>query len=118
MKEKFEYCRDVSVCYDKNDVSIKVVVSVGKDYKTQIGKPLENFGYIEIESVRIDDKEKCFWDNLNFFLKAPKSDIEKECKSELIRKELFYKDIFKDLNGMLKDLVEAGYLTKECKKDY
>lgn len=118
MKTKNEYYKDVVLYHDKNDVSIKVTVSVGKDYETQIGKPLENFGYIEIESVRIDDKEKCFWDNLNFFLKAPKADIEKECKSELIRKELFYKGIFKDLNDMLKDLLKAGYLTKECKKDY
>ena len=97
---------------------IKVNVSISKDFKTLVGTKTENWGYIEISSSNTNEYKVCFWDNMNFFLKAPKADIKEHCKQELIDKGFYYKGFFKDLQNMINELVEAGYLTRDCKKDY
>lgn len=110
--------KSIELYHEKDGVVIKVNVSINKDFKTNLGTNLHNWGYIEVSSTSIDEKEQCFWDNMNFFLKAPKNLIKKECKKELIDKGFYYKGFFKDLQNMIDELVDAGYLTRDCKKDY
>ena len=110
--KSIESYRDTKFC------TIKLNVSLSKDFKSNLGTRLENWGYIQVESPRLDDKEICFWDNMNFFLKAPKNKIKKDCKHELINKGLYYNGFFKDLQNMIDEMVNAGYLTRDCKKDY
>lgn len=101
-----------------NSCLLKISVSIGNDFKTLVGTKLENWGYIEITSCCTREKTNCFWDNLNFFLKASKSEIKEQCENELINKGFYYKGFFKDLQKMIDELVDAGYLTRDCKKDY
>ena len=110
--------KSIELYHEKDGVAIKVNINIGNDFKTSVGTNLENFGHIEVSSVLIYEKNKCFWDNMNFFLKAPKDLIKKECKQELIDKGFYYKGFFKDLQNMISELVDAGYLTRDCKKDY
>lgn len=110
--------KSIELYHEKDGVAIKINVSISKDFKTSIGTNLENWGHIEVSSTSTDENEKCFWDNMNFFLKAPKDLIKKDCKKELIDKGLYYKGFFKDLQNVFDELVDAGYLTRNCKKDY
>ena len=110
--------KSIELYHEKDGVAIKVNINIGNDFKASIGTNLENCGYIEVSSTSTDENEKCFWDNMNFFLKAPKDLIKKDCKKELIDKGLYYKDFFKDLQNVFDELVDAGYLTRNCKKDY
>lgn len=110
--------KSIESYHENNGVYIKVNVSITKDFKTNLGTRLQNWGYIEVSSISIDEKDKCFWDNMNFFLKAPKADMIKECKQELIDKGFYYNDFFKDLQNMIDELVDAGFLTRDCEKDY
>lgn len=101
-----------------NDISITIEVDVNKDFSKITEGLFINSGFIQIESIYLTNKKYCFWDNLNFFLKASEKEIKKECKEELIQKNLYYKGIFKDIQKSLKQFIELGYLTKNCKKDY
>lgn len=112
------YDKSIELYHDTETCIIKINVSLSKDFKSNLGTRLENWGYIQVESPRLDDKGICFWDNINFFLKAPKEDIKKECKQELIDKGLHYKGIFSDIQDMINELIFAGYLTRDCEKDY
>lgn len=112
------YDKSIELYHDTPNCVIKVNISIDKDFKPNIGTRLENFGYIQVESPRIDDGEICLWDNINFFLKAPEVLIKADCKRELTTKGLYYKGFFKDLQKMINELVDAGYLTRDCKKDY
>ena len=114
------YDKSIELYHDNPPTNcvVKINVSIGKDFKTNVGTKLENWGFIEISSSVIDENRQCFWDNMDFFLKAPKADIRKECKQELIDKEFYYKGFFKDLQKMIDELVDVGYLTRDCKKDY
>ena len=104
--------------FSNNDISITIEVDVNKDFSKITEGVFINSGFIQIESIYLTNKECCFWGNLNFFLKASKKEIKKECKEELLQKNLYYKDIFKDIRKSLKQFIELGYLTKNCKKDY
>lgn len=110
--------KSIELYHDTETCIIKLNVSISKDFKSNLGTRLENWGYIQIESPHLDNKESCFWDNMNFFLKAPKDLIKKQCKNELIDKGFYYKGFFKDLQKMINELVDAGYLTRDCEKDY
>ena len=112
------YDKSIELYHENNSVAIKVNVSIGKDFKSNLGTRLQNWGYIEVSSILIDESNQCFWDNMNFFLKAPKVLIKADCKHELTTKGLYYKGFFKDLQKMINELVDAGYLTRDCKKDY
>lgn len=74
-------------------------------------KPMkELIGHVEIRSVLLSQKEYCFWDNLSFFISTDKSEFKKECKKELIKKDLHEKGIFKTIKKLLKELTKSGYI--------
>lgn len=112
------YDKSIELYHEKNGIVINININIGNDFKTNIGSKLQNWGCIEVSSASIYQKDKCFWDNMNFFLKAPKDLIRKECKNELIDKGFYYKGFFKDLQNMINELVDAGYLTRDFEKDY
>lgn len=88
-----------------------VHVSITDDFKSRVGTNLENFGYLEIKCVSIDDKKDViFWDNLNFFLHGSMEEIKKECKEEMKEKLYYDKKLLKNIKKHLKYMKKNGYL--------
>lgn len=82
------------------DIWVELQIDVDSNFK-----PSEyNFGEIKIESIYLNNQEKCSWDNLDFFFENSKSEIKKECKEELINKGLHCKGVF----TAIKELVEEA----------
>lgn len=104
----------ISVYVGDDIAQIEIKVALADDFKSNLGTNLENFGWIEISHVNKSTEHlgRVFWDNINFFIQSPKSELNKECQQELEFKGLYYKGIYKDIKRGLEDLVKAGYLKK------
>lgn len=92
------------------NTAVELRVALTDDFESTVGENLENFGDITISSTGLDNKEECFWDNLNFFLNATNKEIKRECKQELEDKGLFEPGIFKLIKEMVKPFVKRGFL--------
>ena len=103
-----------SKVYDVYIENINIKLSVDLD---DFSSPNNNSGYIEITSVNTSNKNSCFWDNLDFFIYNNKKTIKKECKQELIDKNLYVKEIFKAIETLINAAILENMLTKINKND-
>ena len=103
-----------SKIYDIYIEDINVKLSIDLD---EFSNPNDNEGYIEITSVNISNKNSCFWDNLDFFIYNKKKTIKKECKQELIDKNLYVKEIFKAIEKLINVAISEKMLIKTNKYD-
>ena len=94
------------------EVNIKLLVDLD-----DFSNSNDNNGYIEITSVMNSNKNSCFWDNLDFFIYNNKKIIKKECKQELIDKNLYVKEIFKAIETLINTAISEKMLTKTNKND-
>ena len=80
MKDKIN--TNIQLYLDEVELNISV-----KDDLTghKENEPLHNFGYIQVSTGHIDNKD-CFWDNVFFFVSAGKKEFKEECKKELREK--------------------------------
>ena len=101
-----------SKIYDIYIEDINVKLSIDLD---EFSNPNDNEGYIEITSVNISNKNSCFWDNLDFFIYNNKKTIKKECKQELIDKNLYVKEIFKAIEKLINVAISEKMLIKTNK---
>ena len=90
------------ITLSKQLVNVWVSIEIYTDENLKVSD--YNFGSVNVESIFSDKKEKCNWDNLDFFFENSKSDIKKECKQELIDKGLHEKGIF----SAIKELTEEA----------
>lgn len=90
--------------------AVELRVSISDDFESEVGRRLENFGDITISSTSLENKEDCFWDNLDFFINATTKELKDECKKELTDKNLFEPGIFKLIKDMLKPFVKREFL--------
>ena len=100
--------------YDVYIEDINVKLSIDLD---DFSNSKDNNGYIEITSVMNSNKNSCFWDNLDFFIYNNKKTIKKECKQELIDKNLYVKEIFKAIENLINAAILENMLTKINKND-
>lgn len=100
--------------YDVYIEDINVKLSIDLD---DFSNSKDNNGYIEITSVMNSNKNSCFWDNLDFFIYNNKKTIKKECKQELIDKNLYVKEIFKAIETLINTAISEKMLTKTNKND-
>ena len=103
-----------SKIYDIDIEDINVKLSIDLD---DFSNPNNNSGYIEITSVITSNKNSCFWDNLDFFIYNNKKTIKKECKQELIDKNLYVKEIFKVIENLINTAISEKMLIKTNKYD-
>ena len=103
-----------SKIYDIDIEDINVKLSIDLD---DFSNPNNNSGYIEITSVITSNKNSCFWDNLDFFIYNNKKTIKKECKQELIDKNLYVKEIFKVIENLINTAISEKMLIKTNKND-
>ena len=98
-----------SKIYDIDIEDINVKLSIDLD---EFSNPNDNEGYIEITSINASNKNFCFWDNLDFFIYNNKKTIKKECKQELIDKNLYVKEIFKAIEKLINVAISEKILFK------
>ena len=103
-----------SKIYDIYIEDINVKLSIDLD---EFSNPNDNEGYIEITSNINSNKNYCFWDNLDFFIYNNKKTIKKECKQELIDKNLYVKEIFKAIENLINVAISEKMLIKTNKYD-
>lgn len=104
-----------SKIYDIDIEDINVKLSIDLD---EFSNPKNNEGYIEITSINAANKNSCFWDNLDFFIYNNNIKIiKKECKQELIDKNLYVKKIFKAIENLINTAILENMLTKINKND-
>ena len=103
-----------SKIYDIDIEDINVQLFIDLD---DFSNPNNNSGYIEITSVITSNKNSCFWDNLDFFIYNNKKTIKKECKQELIDKNLYVKKIFKAIEKLINVAISEKMLIKTNKND-
>ena len=103
-----------SKLYDIDIEDINIKLSIDLD---DFSNPNNNSGYIEITSVITSNKNSCFWDNLDFFIYNNKKAIKKECKQELIDKNLYVKQIFKAIENLINVAISENMLIKTNKND-
>ena len=103
-----------SKIYDIDIEDINVKLSIDLD---DFSNPNNNSGYIEITSVITSNKNSCFWDNLDFFIYNNRKTIKKECKQELIDKNLYVKEIFKAIEKLINVAISEKMLIKANKYD-
>ena len=84
-----------------------VSVNVTDKFKSCVGTPIENFGYIEIQNIHTDDKKqiKEYCDGIMYFLDNDIKTIHSEIKSEFNDKELL-----REIKKHLKYMRKKGYL--------
>ena len=75
----------------------------------------------DIENINIklsiDNENSCFWDNLDFFIYNNKKTIKKECKQELIDKNLYVKEIFDIIKKLTNTAILENMLIRTYKND-
>ena len=103
-----------SKIYDVYIEEVNIKLSIDLD---EFSNPENNSGYIEIKSTISSNKNYCFWDNLDFFIYNNKKMIKKECKQELIDKNLYIKEIFKIIKNLINSAISENMLTKTNKND-
>ena len=103
-----------SKVYDVYIEDINIKLSIDLD---DFSNSNDNNGYIEIKSVNTSNKNYCFWDNLDFFIYNNKKAIKKECKQELIDKNLYVKQIFKAIENLINVAISENMLIKTNKND-
>ena len=103
-----------SKIYDIDIEDINIKLSIDLD---EFSNPDDNEGYIEITSVNLSNKDFCFWDNLDFFIENKNNIIKKDCKQELIDKDLYIKGIFKIIKNLINTAISENMLTKTNKND-
>ena len=103
-----------SKIYDVYIENINIKLSVDLD---DFSNPNNNSGYIEITSVITSNKNYCFWDNLDFFIENKNNIIKKDCKQELINKNLYVKEIFDIIKNLINTAISENMLTKTNKND-
>lgn len=94
--------------------NINIKLSVDLD---DLSNANDNRGYIQITSVYTSNKNSCFWDNLDFFIYNNKKIIKKDCKQELINKNLYVKEIFGIIENLINEAMLENMLTKTNKND-
>ena len=94
------------------DTNIKLSIDLD-----DFSNPDDNEGYIEITSVITSNKNSCFWDSLDFFIYNNEETIKKECKQELIDKNLYVKQIFKAIENLINAAISEKMLIKTNKND-
>jgi hypothetical protein len=65
--------------------------------------------YLEVDDGLFDTKSKC-WDNMRFFLEAPKDVIKEECRSDVEELGLNIDDVYEDVVYLIKKANKLGYL--------
>ena len=103
-----------SKVYDVDIEHINIKLSIDLD---EFSNTENNSGYIEIKSVNISNENSCFWDNLNFFIYNNKKMIKKECKQELIGKNLYIKEIFDIIKNLTNTAILENMLIRTYKND-
>ena len=103
-----------SKVYDVDIENISIKLSIDLD---EFSNPDNNEGYIEIKSTISSNKNYCFWDNLDFFIYNNKKMIKKECKQELIDKNLYVEEIFDIIKTLINTAISENMLTKTNRND-
>ena len=103
-----------SKIYDVDIEHINIKLSIDLD---EFSNPENNSGYIKIKSTISSNKNYCFWDNLDFFIYNNKKMIKKECKQELIDKNLYVEEIFDIIKTLINTAISENMLTKTNKND-
>ena len=103
-----------SKIFDIDIKGINIKLSIDLDDFSNLNN---NSGYIEITSVITSNKNSCFWDSLDFFIYNNKKAIKKECKQELIDKNLYVKQIFKAIENLINVAISENMLIKTNKND-
>lgn len=103
-----------SKVYDVYVEDINVTLFIDLD---EFSNPENNQGYIKIKSNIVSNKNYCFWDNLDFFIYNNKKTIKKECKQDLINKNLYVKEIFKVIENLINVAISEKMLIKTNKND-
>lgn len=103
-----------SKVYDVYVEDINVTLFIDLD---EFLNPENNQGYIKIKSNIVSNKNYCFWDNLDFFIYNNKKTIKKECKQDLINKNLYVKEIFKVIENLINVAISEKMLIKTNKND-
>ena len=103
-----------SKIYDVDIEHINIKLSIDLD---EFSNPENNSGYIKIKSTISSNKNYCFWDNLDFFIYNNKKMIKKECKQELIDKNLYVEEIFKIIKNLINTAISENMLIKYNKND-
>ena len=99
----------ISKVYDIDIEGVTIKLSIDLD---DFSNSNDNNGYIKITSVVSSNKNYCFWDNLDFFIYNNKKAIKKECKQELIDKNLYVKEIFKAIETLINTAISEKMLFK------
>ena len=103
-----------SKIYDIDIEDINVKLSIDLD---EFSNPNHNEGYIEIKNINASNKNSCFWDNLDFFIYNNKKIIKEECKQDLIDKNLYVNEIFKEIKILINVAISEKMLIKTNKND-
>jgi len=109
------FVKSIKIKEELNNILISINVYLDSNFKSISNSEIKwkkNDGFIKIKNTFTTKKEVVFWDNLDFFIKSDKGEIKKECKEELIKKELYTKGVFKVIKKMVQELIDAGYLEK------
>jgi len=80
---------------------VELNIAATKNLKKEKGN-LKNFGYIQVSTGMADEKHPCFWDNLNFFLKADFKTFKEECKEDLKKGNFPPKKTYETIKRLLK----------------
>ena len=102
-----------SKVYDVDIDDINIKLSIDLD---EFSNPENNSGYIEIKSTISSNKNYCFWDNLDFFIYNNKKMIKKECKQELINKNLYAEETFDIIKKLTNTAILENVLIRTNKK--
>lgn len=103
-----------SKVYDIYIEHINIKLSIDLD---EFSNPENNSGYIKIKSIISSNKNYCFWDNLDFFIYNNKKTIKKECKQELIDKNLYVEEIFDIIKKLTNTAILENVLIRTNKND-
>jgi len=103
-----------SKVYNIDVENINIKLSVDLD---DFSNSNNNEGYIEIKSTINSNKNFCFWDNLDFFIYNNEEIIKKECKQELIDKNLYVEEVFDIIKKLINTAILENMLIRTKKND-
>ena len=67
------------------------------------------FGAFTISTGKIGD-EDAYWDNISFFIQNKEKVVKKDCKSDIKKLGLKWKDVYADIMYLIKKAQGLGYL--------
>lgn len=92
MKDK----REVGLAIQLRTDNVLLTISVQENLKSD-----KLSGYIEVDNGQ-RDSYVVFWDNVEFFIKVRKKEFKEECLDDIIKTDLDWKEVYKDLKALIK----------------